>query len=141
MVWHVLPNNDTHPHEETTICECDPEIINQNGNMIVVHNSFDGREGIEWSGEVLKQSERMNNAFDKLLGDNYRLRELTTMSAETNRRNRLDLMHSVEKMITETKWELEKVGADVRLTEATILLSRAKDLISDYLDMKKNSEI
>ncbi len=56
------------------------------------------------------------------------------MEKNQQRRIRLDLMHPVEKMITETKWELEKLGADEKLTKATILLSEAKDLISDFID-------
>ncbi|MES2382365.1 MAG: hypothetical protein V4538_15065 [Bacteroidota bacterium] len=47
MALHVLPINDIKPHEETTTCECEPNVIFENGEMIVVHNSYDGREFIE----------------------------------------------------------------------------------------------
>jgi hypothetical protein len=51
-----------------------------------------------------------------------------------NRRNRLDLMKPAEKAIYDAMQELEKVGADVRLTRASTLLQEAKNLISDFLD-------
>lgn len=51
-----------------------------------------------------------------------------------SRRNRMDLMIPTEKTIQEVVWEVEKLGADTKLTEAVILLGKAKDLISDYTD-------
>lgn len=51
-----------------------------------------------------------------------------------NRRNRLDLMKPVEKAIYEVMQELEKIGADVRLTKAGDHLQEAKKLISDFID-------
>lgn len=53
MVQHILPINDSDTHEEATTCHCQPKVLNENGNMIVVHNSFDGREGVEWANEIL----------------------------------------------------------------------------------------
>lgn len=42
---HTLPINDTKPHaEEGLICECNPKVEVINGNFLVVHNAFDGRE-------------------------------------------------------------------------------------------------
>jgi len=57
MVWHVTPTNDLEPHEESTICKCEPKVLHENGDMIVVHNSFDGREGVEIVNEILKQQQ------------------------------------------------------------------------------------
>lgn len=50
------------------------------------------------------------------------------------RRNRLDLNIPAEAAIQNAIWEVEKVGADVKLTEVVILLGKAKDLLSDYVD-------
>lgn len=47
MSYHILPINDLEPHEETTTCKCCPSVQFENGEMIVVHNSFDGREKYE----------------------------------------------------------------------------------------------
>jgi hypothetical protein len=48
MTYHVLPINDTNEHEESSACECQPELqMQENGNMLIIHNSFDGREIIE----------------------------------------------------------------------------------------------
>ena len=55
---HVAPLNDLFEHDLTSTgnaCHCDPSIIMQpDSEIIVVHNSFDGREGIEWANEILK---------------------------------------------------------------------------------------
>lgn len=70
-VYHVYPLNDLKEHtlecsdKETVFlanelmplckCECLPEHKTENGeSLIIVHNSFDGREGVEWTNEVLK---------------------------------------------------------------------------------------
>jgi hypothetical protein len=53
---HVYPLDDTEEHLlDGTTCKCEPEIIAEpNADIIVVHNSFDGREGVEWANEILK---------------------------------------------------------------------------------------
>jgi hypothetical protein len=47
MTYHVLPTDDLKPHTEDSTCECKPRVIFENGEMIIIHNSFDGREKIE----------------------------------------------------------------------------------------------
>jgi len=44
MMYNILPINDLREHSENTTCECKPKVIYENGEMIVIHNSFDGRE-------------------------------------------------------------------------------------------------
>ena len=45
---HILPVNDLKEHEELTTCECKPRIeILDDGEIMVIHNSYDGREYIE----------------------------------------------------------------------------------------------
>ena len=46
--------DDTWP---TCICECNPRRKYTSGNegWIFVHDAFDGRLGIEWANEILKQ--------------------------------------------------------------------------------------
>lgn len=51
-----------------------------------------------------------------------------------NRRNRLDLMKPSELAIYNAMQEVEKIGASEKLTEAIILLGKAKDLVSDFID-------
>jgi hypothetical protein len=57
---HVAPLNDLFEHDLTetgNMCHCEPSIIMQpDSEIIVVHNSFDGREGVEWANEILNQS-------------------------------------------------------------------------------------
>ena len=52
------------------------------------------------------------------------------------RRNVVEEMTKVEKMIFDTISEIENLGADVKLTNAQVKLQEAKDLISDFEDLK-----
>lgn len=54
------------------------------------------------------------------------------------RRNRLDLNTPAELAIYNAMQEIEKMPADVKLTEAVILLSKAKILVSDFIDGNPN---
>lgn len=56
------------------------------------------------------------------------------MSDQIPRRNRVDLHTPAEKAIHEAMAEVEKLPADVRLTDAIILLEKAKQCVSDYVD-------
>jgi hypothetical protein len=45
---HVIPINDLKDHSEDSICECNPKAeILENGDMLIIHNSYDGREIVE----------------------------------------------------------------------------------------------
>lgn len=58
------------------------------------------------------------------------------MSYTIPRRNRLDLMVPAEISIHKIMNEVEEMGADEKLTEAVVLLAKAKNLVSDYVDSK-----
>lgn len=47
MIWHILPVNDVEEHEESSTCKCEPRIEIAGGDMLMIHNSFDGRELLE----------------------------------------------------------------------------------------------
>ena len=49
---HVVPENDLRPHIETgTDCWCKPRVEKHPGHdVVVVHNSMDGRELVERHG-------------------------------------------------------------------------------------------
>jgi hypothetical protein len=57
---HVHPLNDSAQHDLSdtgNTCKCNPRVIIEfDSEIIVVHNSFDGREGVEWANELLKQN-------------------------------------------------------------------------------------
>jgi hypothetical protein len=53
-IIHVTPNNDLKKHTMDYRCHCKPEVKTEGLNFIIVHNSFDGREGVEWTNELLK---------------------------------------------------------------------------------------
>lgn len=50
------------------------------------------------------------------------------------RRNRLDLNTPEEMAIRNAVEKVEKMGADVKLTEAVVLLDKARELVADYID-------
>lgn len=55
MTWHILPQNDTEPHDESSTCKCEPGCqVMEFGDIIIVHNSFDGRIGLEITNQILK---------------------------------------------------------------------------------------
>jgi len=56
---------------------------------------------------------------------------------EIPRRIRLDLNEPAELAIYNAIQEVEKAGADPKLTKAVTLLSEAKNLVADYIDSKK----
>jgi len=45
-IYHVTPVNDLKEHEEKSTCHCSPtvELIEDCGDMLVIHNAYDGRE-------------------------------------------------------------------------------------------------
>lgn len=60
MNYHVLPVGDLKEHTEDSTCECKPKVLFENGNMIIVHNSFDRREYKEQLLEELDLKHKYN---------------------------------------------------------------------------------
>jgi hypothetical protein len=56
------------------------------------------------------------------------------VTSDIPRRVRLDLSLPAELAIRNAVDEVEKLRADVRLTEAVILLDKARNLVADYID-------
>lgn len=51
---HVTPTNDLKEHiEEGTQCWCNPELDYSGAEIIVIHNSADGREYLEQAEKIL----------------------------------------------------------------------------------------
>lgn len=57
MIWHILPTNDLEDHIDSSTCHCQPltEVL-ADGDLLIIHSSFDGREGVEWAKEILCDS-------------------------------------------------------------------------------------
>lgn len=51
--WHIRPINESE-HLHDTCCQCNPRVEQENGIDLVVHSSFDGREGLEQAMALLK---------------------------------------------------------------------------------------
>ena len=68
-IHHIYPVNDEYEHNLSTEydmanqikcrCRCQPKLEFHNNHegfivgLSVIHNSFDGREGVEWANEIL----------------------------------------------------------------------------------------
>lgn len=46
-MYNIIPLNDLDEHINNSTCKCHPKVIFENGEMIIIHNSFDKREFIE----------------------------------------------------------------------------------------------
>jgi hypothetical protein len=54
-MFAIVPTNDIRDHKDyDTTCECEPKVVFENGEMIIIHNAFDQREIIEELNEILK---------------------------------------------------------------------------------------
>lgn len=54
-IWHTLPVDDIEEHEESSTCKCEPEVEKVEGDLLIIHNSFDGREAVEWANDILDE--------------------------------------------------------------------------------------
>ncbi len=55
---HIHPLNDKKQHDTSetgNTCHCEPTCKMEAGEMVVIHNSFDGREGVEWANDILNK--------------------------------------------------------------------------------------
>lgn len=53
---HIEPLRDLKPHIMSEACKCEPRVeVLENGNRLVVHNAYDGREFYE-NDEALEMS-------------------------------------------------------------------------------------
>jgi hypothetical protein len=85
-------------------------------------------------------------SVDEIVSENeFEIQQLTKLDGEKGaarvvpkniipRRIRLDLMKPAELSIYNAVQEVEKLGADVLLTEAVNLLQQARDKVSDHID-------
>jgi hypothetical protein len=56
---HVYPLNDLKEHDTSNkgnTCDCNPKIVIKDYHeILVVHNSYDGREVVEFANEILNK--------------------------------------------------------------------------------------
>lgn len=57
---HIYPLNDLKEHDTSdkgNTCKCNPRIVIENySEILVIHNSFDGREAVEFANKILATS-------------------------------------------------------------------------------------
>lgn len=64
---HVMPINDIKEHEELSTCKCEPNLIMENDEMILVHNAFDGRnDGDTLEFDWIELKNDFPKAFNKM---------------------------------------------------------------------------
>ena len=52
---NVLPKNDIKEHTEQSTCDCNPTVFFKDSEIVIIHNSFDGREAIEMFNEIVNK--------------------------------------------------------------------------------------
>lgn len=58
MTYHLSPVDDSQPHSlDGDECECNPGQRVIDGNRIIIHNAFDGRELLEEANNILSNNE------------------------------------------------------------------------------------
>jgi len=51
---HVIPQNDEGGHLLESECPCHPRQERvTNGNLVIIHDAYDGRLAVEWAIEIL----------------------------------------------------------------------------------------
>lgn len=63
-MWNILPTNDLKIHVEDSTCHCNPKVeIMENGEIMVIHSSYDNRETYEekYGDSKLKYGELNKN--------------------------------------------------------------------------------
>jgi hypothetical protein len=43
-IYHIIPVNDLKEHEDSSTCHCQPQVSIEEGDIFIVHNSYDCRE-------------------------------------------------------------------------------------------------
>ena len=56
---NITPINDLKEHIDSSTCECSPNVTFENGEMIIIHNSYDGRE---WKEDLTTEQLALLNA-------------------------------------------------------------------------------
>lgn len=58
MIYHITPENDLKEHILESTCACNPRSETQpGGDILLIHNSYDGREALELANEILEDPE------------------------------------------------------------------------------------
>lgn len=61
MTWNILPVNDLIEHSNDSTCECHPVVeIMEDGDILCIHNSYDGRERKEELIKSIKEQFKYN---------------------------------------------------------------------------------
>lgn len=60
--WHVLPTDDSRRHSQHLHCKCEPRVeVQPNGDKVVIHNAWDGREFFESEPDEVWRLHLMKN--------------------------------------------------------------------------------
>lgn len=61
MIVCVKPIKDIDEHDDlSSVCKCSPKVELQNGNILIIHKSFDNREIIEEFNEIIGSEPKKN---------------------------------------------------------------------------------
>jgi hypothetical protein len=101
------------------ICSCDHPVINEKDHC----------EKCGYYDRALTSEPKPDTSQVEYISNNK-----MKMINDIPRRNRLDLCTPAEIAIFQAMQEVEKIGADVKLTKAVTLLAEAKECVADFVD-------
>lgn len=81
-----------------------------------------------------RSTETLEDAVNDLAREVERYKKSAPSEDSVPRRARLDRWTPAERAIFDAAQEVERVGADVRLTDAVCLLHAARESVADYVD-------
>ena len=94
---NILPINDIKEHIESSICECKPRVEFENGEMIIIHNSYDGREFMEdLSTEQVALLNATSPDLDNTIFENTQLFIVGFNKGELNMEDLLEMLKQAE---------------------------------------------
>src|SRR5690606_36083857 len=98
IMINILPVNDLKEHIESSICECNPRVeFDENGEMIIIHNSYDGREWIEdLSTEQLALLNATSHNLDNTIYENTQLFIVGFNKGELSLEDLLEMLKQAE---------------------------------------------
>lgn len=110
------------------VYECQEEIMGCKGCSCkkVAHLKVENKENPYPNISIEEGLNMIQNALDKSIKEKKPI-------SKGERSVRIDLFSHCEKAILNAQYELEKVGASEGLTKAAMLLSEARQLVTDYL--------
>lgn len=94
---NIIPEDDLKEHIESSLCDCNPIVEFESGEMIIIHNSYDGREWMEdLSTEQLELLNSTSQNLDDVICETTQLFILAFNKGQLNMEDLLEMLKLAE---------------------------------------------